>query len=250
MGDISKLVLSLQEAAGAPGISQRSAASSLIWGDNFVKEEVLRYQRSRVPHNGWGLGLWLFGKEESLGYKYIGIRGGYTAMYFGIVGQPKAVVVTTNAHSGMELTLQIVRSVARLSSLFFLPSKFSFCCSSKKIQTGTYEWPGTDFAPLIKRIDHAVDADHPGSFDGEYEFVQDPRWPTVKIRKCPQTKRLLYTHPSEFREVPLRASGSSSFFSSELGTEITFVSEQDAGLIYQEKGMSFKMRLRQPSSSS
>ena len=119
-------MLSIQEASGVPGISQRSAASSLIWGDNFVKDEVFRYQRSRVPHNSWGLGLWLFGKEESLGFKYIGIRGGYTAMYFGIVGQPKAVVVTTNAHKGMELTLQIVRSVARSFSLLFLQQNFFF----------------------------------------------------------------------------------------------------------------------------
>ncbi len=143
---------------------------------------------------GYGLGVAVAGKGDSLRFSHGGANEGYRAFFVMYPATGDGVAVMTNSDAGAALYMEVVRAVARV-----------------------YGWP--DFAPETRTVVQ-VAPDVLQKYVGDYELGPD-----AVLAVTLDGGQLYGTYPGESR-LPLLAESEKQFFPEGSPTRVTF--EEDA----------------------
>jgi hypothetical protein len=149
-------------------------------------------QMMTTQSGGYGLGVWLSGKEKSATFSHPGKNEGFMCILFAYLETGQGAVVMTNGDGGNGLFNEIVRAIA-----------------------GEYDWP--DYRPRVKTVARATPALHE-SYVGEYEVSG------IRVAITAAGDQLFVQAPPVWpRRVRLYPSAADTFFFLDEDVDLTFV---------------------------
>lgn len=181
--DLARLALEVQRAyAGETG--------------RILSPEMARRMLT-VQAGQYGLGFGLAGEADSLRFIHGGSNRGFQSFFLAMAGAGRGVIVMTNGDAGSDLTMEILRSVAR-----------------------EYGLPGY---PTRERDAVRVDAASLAAYVGSYATVPDDDDPAILVDIRVDGEMLRMSVPREgWHDRPLRASAADTFFFLENPGELAF----------------------------
>jgi len=169
-------------------------------GQSSVLSTDMANQMLTSQPSGYGLGLWLGGKDQSRSFSHGGKNEGFTCMLFAYLETGQGAVVMTNGDGGNGLLNEILRALAH-----------------------EYSWP--DYQPPEKTAVPATPEAYP-AYAGEY----DVRGIRTTIRT--NGDRLFLLAPPVWPQpVPLYQFGDDRFFLVDEDIDVTFVKDGQGRVI-------------------
>ena len=163
--------------------------------DGAILTQATAHDMLTERKGGYGLGVGVAGKGDSLRFSHGGANEGYRAFFVLYPKSGDGIAVMTNSDAGGALYMEVVRAVAHV-----------------------YGWP--DFEPETRTV-VKVAPDVLQQYVGEYELAPD-----AVLAVTLDGGRLYATYPGESR-LPLLAESDTAFFPEGSPTRVSF--ERDAG---------------------
>ncbi len=127
---------------------------------NPVLSQASLQQMTRKQFEGWGLGVGVNAEGEKATFSHGGVDEGFDAQLFAYTNKGEGVAVMTNANGGQNLTIEIMRAIAKEYGWPDFQqeerSAVDVDASSLERFAGTYEVPNFATPPVMRRFEVTV----------------------------------------------------------------------------------------------